>query len=121
MTPEKALYKFYNSFGIPAYPETSVPEDAGFPRITYDFAVGSFDDPPVYLTANVWYKTESESIPTEKAAEIGNAIGFNGVMLPIDGGAIWLTRGSPFLRTVPDDDDTIKRRCLNITAEFFTA
>ena len=36
MTPTAALYQFWSSFGITAYPSNRVPEDTAFPFITYD-------------------------------------------------------------------------------------
>lgn len=119
MTADKALHQFFNSFDIPAFPETAVPDKQEMPYITYSFATSAFDDLPVGLVANIWYKTESEAIPTAKGMQIGDAIGRGGCLVSVDGGYIWLTKGSPFLRAVPDEENTIKRRSLNITAEFF--
>lgn len=119
MTADKALHQFFNQFGIPAFAETAVPDDQAMPYITYSFATAGFDDLPVGLVANIWYKTESEAIPTAKGMQVGDAIGREGCLVSVDGGYIWLTKGSPFLRAVPDEENTIKRRSLNITAEFF--
>lgn len=120
MTADKALHQFFNSFGIPAFPETAVPDKQEMPYITYSFATAGFDDLPVGLVANIWYKTESEAVPTAKGMEIINTIGRGGCTVEVDGGYIWLTTGSPALRAVPDEDNSIKRRALNITAEYFT-
>lgn len=120
MTADKALHQFFNSFGIPAFPETAVPDKQEMPYITYPFAFSRFDDLPVNLTVYLWYKTESEATPTAKGMEIINTIGRGGCTVEVDGGYIWLTTGSPALRTVPDEDNSIKRRALNITAEYFT-
>lgn len=120
MTADKALHQFFNGFGIPAFPETAVPDKQEMPYITYSFATAIFGELPVNLTVNIWYKTESETIPTAKGAEIGEAIGRGGCTVDVDGGYIWLLRGSPFMRAVPDEENTIKRRVLNITAEYFT-
>lgn len=119
MTADKALHQFFNSFGIPAFPETAVPDKQEMPYITYSFATAGFDDLPVGLVANIWYKTESEATPTAKGMEIINTIGRGGCTVEVDGGYIWLTTGSPALRAVPDEDNSIKRRALNITAEYF--
>lgn len=119
MTADAALNQFFNGFGIPAFPETAVPDDQMMPYITYSFAISLFDDIPVNITAYVWYKTESEAVPTAKAMEIINAIGRGGCTVEVDGGYIWLTMGSPALRIVPDEDNSVKRRALNITAEYF--
>lgn len=120
MTADKALHQFFNSFGVPAFPETAVPDKQEMPYITYSFATAGFDDLPVGLVANIWYKTESEAVPTAKAREIMDAIGRGGCTVPVDVGYIWLYMGSPALRAVPDEENSVKRRALNITAEYFT-
>ena len=57
-----------------------------------------------------------------KAEEIGKHIGRGGRLIPCSGGAIWLKRGSPFAQSMGDNaDDMIRRKYLNITAEFITA
>ena len=119
MTADKALHQFFNGFCIPAYPETAVPEDKKMPYITYPFAVSWFDGFSVNLAVYIWYKTESEALPTEKALEIMDAIGREGCTIGVDGGYIWLTMGSPAIRAIPDEDNSIKRRGLNISAEFY--
>lgn len=119
MTIGKALNTFFSGFGIPAYPETAVPDDAKMPYITYPLIIAGFELMPVDMGVDVWYRTESEAVPTAKALEIVESIKGGGV-LDVDGGFIWLkANGSPLVRAVPDDDNSIKRRALNITAEFF--
>ena len=50
------------------------------------------------------------------------AIGMGGVQDPCDGGAIWFKRGSPWCQNLYDPADAnIKRRYLNVTAEYLTA
>ena len=117
MTIGQALYAFFSDFDIPAYPLTSVPKDAQMPYITFSTAVSEFETETM-LEANVWYKTSSESIPNAKAEEIARAIGRAGVFLKIDGGYIWLKKGSPFWQSIPDEDNSIKRRYFNIVAEY---
>lgn len=119
MTADKALNQFFNSFGIPAFPETAVPEKQAMPYLTYPFALSQFDSVPVAMTVYLWYRTESEAIPTAKGMEILDAIGRGGCTVAVDGGYIWLMAGSPALRTVPDEDNSIKRRAINLTAEYF--
>ena len=99
MTTGEALYKFFNSFGITAYPTTSVPDDVVFPYMTYDYYDGFFGDAEQSITASLWFYTTSELIPNKKADE--------------------LKRGEPWCNALLDDGDTsIKRRLLNITVEF---
>ena len=42
MTKAEALHSFYSSFGLTAYEENSVPDDAEFPYITYNITTDSF-------------------------------------------------------------------------------
>lgn len=121
MTKEVALKQFFDSFGIPAYPSSSVPEDAVFPWLTYDVVTSSWLGGEVGITVNLWYYTMGESPPNEKAQEISNAIGMGGKIIPCDGGAIWLKRGSPWCQNLSDETDPIiKRRYINVTAEYLT-
>lgn len=121
MTKSKAIYEFFNSFDIPAYPNTSVPKDAVMPYITYDYQESDFLSDPVSLSVNVWYRTESESIPNAKVEEISQVISLGGKQIICDTGVIWIRKGSPWSSNIQDaDDDTVKRRLLNVTLEFLT-
>ncbi|MCI8933915.1 MAG: hypothetical protein HFE80_05355 [Clostridiaceae bacterium] len=121
MTKEAALYQFFSSFGLEAYAETAVPEDAVFPYLTYQAATSAFEEGEVSLTVNLWYHTEGEATPNQKAREISKVIGQGGVVLLCDGGYIWLKRGSPFCQNLSDQTDRgIKRRYINVTAEYLT-
>lgn len=120
MTKDKALYAWFSQF-MTAYPETSVPEDAQFPWLTYELVSGALDSGEVGITVNLWYYSEKEAEPNAKAQEIADAIGMGGVIIPCDGGAIWIKRGTPWCQNIRDDSDgNIKRRYLNITLEYLT-
>ena len=121
MTKEQALHKFFNKFGIAGYRNTSVPDDAVLPYLTYTVPLSTFEDEPASITVHTYHYTDSEAIPDAKAEEIRLAIGAGGVILPCDGGYIWLKWGSPWCQSIFDDTDkTLKRRYINITAEFLT-
>ena len=121
MTKEQALHSFFNSFDITGYRITSVPDDVIFPYLTYDAPVSSFEEDPVSITANLYYYTDSEADPDAKAEEIRQRIGMGGYRVPCDGGFIWLKWGSPWCQSLVDETDkNIKRRYMNITAEYFT-
>ena len=124
MTKEAALYNFWSMFGLPAYEENSVPtgeDGAEFPYITYQVVTDSFGN-DVALTGSVWYRSTSWKEANAKAQEISNVLSRGGVTLACDGGIIWLRRGVPFAQSMGDEsDDLIKRKYLNITAEFMTA
>ena len=121
MTKEQALHQFFNSFDIIGYRNTSVPDDVIFPYLTYDAPISSFEEDPVSITLNLYYYTESEADPDAKAEEIRNFIGMGGKILHWGGGAIWLKWGSPWCQSLVDDTNkNIKRRYINITAEYLT-
>ena len=129
MTKEQSLYEFWNSFGIQAFEENSVPTDEAekpkFPYITYQVVIDSFDN-QVQLTASLWDRDKSGYSAllenSKKAEEISQIIGRGGKILKCDKGRIWIKRGTPFSQNMGDDtDNLIKRKYLNITAEFFTA
>lgn len=126
MTKDKALYAFFSGFGLPAYPGNAVLNEDGepdvvLPYLTYTPVFDSWGGEPVSLTVNLWYRTESEAIPNAKAQELSEAIGYGGVRLPCDEGLIWLKRGSPWCQNLADEvDPAIKRRYINVTAEYLT-
>lgn len=121
MTKAAAIYQFWNSFGLTAYEENTVPTDAAFPYITYQLVTDSFDH-EVPVTASLWYRSESWTSINAKTEEISQKISRGGKIISCDGGAIWLKRGQPFAQNMGDESDNlIKRKYLNITAEFMTA
>ena len=121
MTKAAAIYQFWNSFGLTAYEENTVPTDAAFPYITYQLVTDSFDH-EVPVTASLWYRSERWTAINSKTEEISQKISRGGKIIPCDGGAIWLKRGQPFAQNMGDESDNlIKRKYLNITAEFMTA
>lgn len=121
MTKEQALYGFFNSFGITGHRNTMVPDDVVFPYLTFDTPISSFEEDPVSITLNLYFYTDSEAVPDAKAEEIRKAIGPGGKLLRCDGGMIWLKWGSPWCQSLVDDTNpNIKRRYINITAEYLT-
>lgn len=121
MTKAAAIYQFWSGFGLTAYEENTVPTDAPFPYVTYQLATDSFDR-EIPLTASLWYRSESWTGINAKTEEISQKISRGGKIIPCDGGAIWLKRGQPFAQNMGDDsDDLIKRKYINIVAEFMTA
>lgn len=127
MTKEAALYNFWSMFGLPTYEENAVPtgEDgeyvAEFPYITYQVVTDSFGN-DVALTGSVWYRSTSWKEANAKAQEISDMLSRGGVTLACDGGIIWIRRGIPFAQSMGDDsDDLIKRKYINLVAEFMMA
>ena len=123
MTKEQALTKFWESFGLTAYDENSVPSGENkptYPYITYNVVTGSFGS-NLALTASLWYKSSSWEAITTKADEISRVIGLGGVILTYDDGAIWIKRGDSFAQRMNDPNDSIRRIYLNIIAEYISA
>ena len=120
MTKGAALQSFFDGI-MTSYAASAVPDNATLPYLTYDFITSAWDGGEVGLTVNLWFYTTSEAVPNAKAQELSDAIGYGGVTLPCDGGFIWLKRGSPWCQNLQDDTDkNIKRRYINVTAEYMT-
>ncbi len=124
MTKAAVIHQFWSSFGIPAYEENAVPSGSDapdYPYITYTFASDSLGA-DLSMLASVWYRSTSWVAANAKAEEISKKITRGGIVLPCDGGAVWLRRGSPFSQSVGDEaDDMMRRKYINITAEYLVA
>ena len=120
MTKGAALQAFFGGI-MTAYAASAVPDDATFPYLTYDLITSAWGDSEVGLTVNMWFRTTSEKEPNAAVDKLSKAIGLGGVQLPCDDGIIWLKRGSPWAQSLTDETDkTIKRRYINVTAEYIT-
>lgn len=120
-TKEAAIHAFFNSFGMPGYTSASVPDDAKFPYLTYELSTGAWEDGPISITVNLWFYVSDESVPNAKVREISKRIGLSGITMPVDGGILYITRGSPFSVSMSDDSDQFrKRRYMNINIEYLT-
>ena len=122
MSKASALQTWFSAFGLTAYEETNVKASAIFPYLTYTYATGDFDSGEVPIVVNLWYQSDSNVAINAKAEEIYTRIGRGGVQFPVEGGAVWLKRGSPFCQALTEPSDAnIRRRYINIIAEFRTA
>lgn len=121
MDKAQTLHTFWSGFGIPAYDENSVPDDAVMPYITYTVATDSIDN-PVPLTASIWYDSTAWDTISQKAEKVAESVGKRGhLSLPFDDGYLYLTKGTPFIQRMPDVSDTVKRIYINIMVEFLSA
>lgn len=120
----QALNSFWNGFQLLAIDEQSAYDTTFDPPdqyITYEASADSFDY-PIAIGADLWYRSMSWAAISQKAEEISNFIGRGGVMIPYDGGAIWITRGSPFSQRMSAETGYDMRRIhININAEFLSA
>ena len=120
MTKGAALQSFFDSI-MTSYAAYSVPENATLPYLTYELITSAWDGGEVGLTVNMWFRTTSEKEPNVAVDKLSKAIGLGGVQIPCDEGVIWLKRGSPWAQSLTDETDkTIKRRYINVTAEYLT-
>jgi len=112
-----AIQTLWSSFGLTAYDENTVPDNAVLPYITYSASVGDLDE-AVYLTASIWYRSNSWTEVSQKAEEISNLIG-GGMGVGYDGGRLWVTKATPFAQRLADENDRqIRRIVLQTTGEF---
>lgn len=117
----KALYQFWNGFGIPAFVENTVPENmpdgtpVEMPYITYRLAEPDWSD-TIQLYARVWYRGTSFTGILTKVDQISRAIG-TGKTISFDNGFLALFKDSMFAQYMKDDiDETIKIAYLSIIA-----
>jgi hypothetical protein len=121
MNKEQAINNFWNSFGIPAYDENSVPNNIEFPYITFNVSTSNINN-VVSLYANVWDRSTSWKRATEIAEQIAKFIGYGHYAKKFDGGYIYITLGSPFAQRMEEPgDNLIKRIYINIEAEFLSS
>lgn len=114
----QAQHAFWSGFEWPAYNESSVPDGAKLPYITYEPAVTFFKDQrPRQLSASLWTRSNTWTAAVAKATEISDAIG-DGKYLRCDGGALYIQRGIPWMQTTGDAaDGSIRRVVLAIEME----
>lgn len=117
----QALYQFWSGFGLPAYDENTVPDDAVMPYITYSTSTDMLGG-VLPLHASLWYRSASWKNISQKADTIAYDLE-QGTPIPLDGGGyLWIVRGSPFMQRMSDpDDDQVRRIYINVMAEFLTA
>jgi len=118
MNKSQALYNFFSSFDISAFPTTAVPESVSFPWLSYENKLGNTRD-SVSIAVYLYYHTDSEAVINAKVDEIAQRISLGGTQIAYDGGAIWVKMGTPYSVPIVDNTDhSVKRRMLNITLEF---
>ena len=114
----QAIHSMWSSFGLPAYDETDVPDDAVMPYITYSAFVSSFEQ-PIVLSGSIWYRSTSWEDISQKANLIAEYLrGYR--LIKVDGGYLHVSEGSPFAQRMKDEDSAIRRIYITIDAEFFT-
>lgn len=126
MTKEQAIHSFWNSFKlpgslttIPAYDENTVPDGATFPYITYEVVTNAMGY-DVISSASIWDRSTSWKGVTDILEVISEEIGLGGTTRRYDNGLMWVKKGYPFSRRVPDDSQNIRHISMNIETEFIS-
>ncbi len=117
----QALKQFWGSFGVEAYDETDVPDDAQYPYITYNSATDSLGG-VVPLHADLWFYDASWYSITKLSEAIAKRIKEHGsITIPFDDGYIYMAGGTPFAQRVDDPEQDMKRIYINVQAEYLCA
>lgn len=95
----KALQSFFASFGLPAYPEESVPASAKLPYITYTRPMPEWRSAAA-LQARIWFWDSSFEAVNVKTDELLKRIG-EGIMIPAGAGFICVRPSSPQAQHMP--------------------
>jgi len=115
----KALYQFFSGFGLNAYVEYNIPDDAQLPYISYQLIEPDWEDGGTFY-ARVWYRSMSFLEVNAKIDEIAAAVG-EGKSLRTPGGAVYLSKGAPFIQFMPmEGDDTLRVAYLNFNIQALT-
>ena len=117
MDREQALNSFWNSFDIPAYDVNTVPDDAPYPRITYEVTVNDFGV-PTSIFGSIWDKSTGWGRITSIAHKINSRLSQGGQTVSYEDGILWLKKGTPFQQRMSDPDDTIRRIVVGIELEY---
>lgn len=118
----QAQQQFWEGFGLPAYDENTVPDDAQEPYITYQAIDGNLDA-QTQVSASLWYRSNSWAGISQKASEIAKAIHDMPTAIPIDGGYMKarLPDGTPFAQRMNEPEDRqVRRMVLAVEIEFLT-
>lgn len=119
MNKDQAIHFFWSQFGMPAYDENSVPDNAQMPYITYNVITDCLNA-VLPMSARLWYNSSSWEQISLKSKEISLKIG-DGIVQKLDEGYMWLYKGTPFAQRMASEDDNTKLIYINIGVEFLTA
>lgn len=99
----KALNEFWSQFGVDAYAEGQVPDDAALPYISFPIIQPNWRSQMVYQP-QIWDRDTSFDTITGLVDEISNAIG-EGLKLTLDNGKgyVYLFRENNFAQFTPTD------------------
>lgn len=121
MDKAQTIQAFWSGFGWPAYDEGTVPDEATYPRITYNVVTDELGNPQA-MYASLWDRGASWASVTQKAGQIAEAIArLYPPAIAFDSGRVYITKGTPFAQRMTDEDDMVRRIYINVTVEYFAA
>lgn len=106
----KGLNKFFSQFGT-AYIETSVPESAVFPYITYKCGSEDWNNKAL-ISCSIYSKSSSYLELSEIAEKILDSAR-DGAIINVDGGYLCIYLGEPEFQIVPNTDYNIRQGYIN--------
>ena len=106
----KGLNKFFSQFGT-AYIETSVPESAEFPYITYKCGSEDWNNKAL-ISCSIYSKSSSYVELSEIAEKILDSAR-DGAIINVDGGYLCIYLGEPEFQIVPNADYNIRQGYIN--------
>lgn len=119
MDKGQALQAFWGGFGLTAYEQNTVPDNANMPYITYEVITDSSGN-TTSMSGDLWYYGEAWKDIDRKADEISRFISYGGIVLKMDDGYMWIKKGTPFSQHVTDPNDMVRRIRIGIEVDFLT-
>lgn len=120
MDKQQAYYSLWSRFGVSAYDENRVPEEATYPRITYQVILGALDG-PIFPVATLWDKNTSWTWLDAKINEITRYIEDMSPIKLDEGGYMNVTLNDPHAeRTSDPSDSTVIGYRITLGIEFLT-
>ena len=106
----KGLNQFFSQFAT-AYIETSVPESAEFPYITYKCGSEDWNNKAL-ISCSIYSKSSSYLELSEIAEKILDSAR-DGAIINVDGGYLCIYLGEPEFQIVPNADYNIRQGYIN--------
>ncbi len=120
----QAQQTYWEGFGLPAYDELTVPDNASMPYITYEAVSGNIGATTT-VSASLWYRSNSWAEISQRADAIAKAIYEDPrSAIPIDGGymKVRLPDGTMHSDRMDEPNDKDVRRIrFTVEIEFLTA
>ena len=114
----KAQQTYWGSFGLTAYDENTVPDNADMPYITYQAVSGSLDGVHS-VSASLWYRGNSWLPISQKQTEMSKVMNRQ---IEIDGGYMKVRKPdtNEAQRMEDPNDSQVRRMLLNVEIEFLS-